>query len=166
MMKRHINIFLIAFVIFFLPINLCADVNSIRVKVVVSGMEDLENIIASNIKKELVSLSDVVVVDDNAEYLISLVAGEIAFINRRTAGVALSVVLMEHFDNSFIADIIQDDKKSAVQSETSNLYKFKGHWFQVGAYKAIMTLCAEIVADINSHHFEGKRKSSQKDKKE
>jgi hypothetical protein len=166
MMKRHMNIFLIAFVIFFLPINLCADDNSIRVKLVVSGMEDLENIIAGNIKKELVSLPDVVVVDDNAEYLMSLVAGEVAFINGRKAGVALSIVLMEHFDNSFIADIVQDDKKSAVQSATSNLYKFKGHWFQVGAFKAIMTICAEIVADIDKHHFESKRERYQKDKKE
>lgn len=160
------KILLIALVVFLLPISLYAADNSIRIKLVVSGMEDIENIIANDIKKEFLTLSDVVIVENDSDFLISIVAGEIRFVGGREVGVALSIALIENFDNSFLADMVQADKKSLIQSETSDLSKFKGHWFQVGPYKNIQKICTEIVKDINVHHLEGKREGYQNIKKE
>ena len=68
---------------------------SIHVKVDVSGDKAIKNLVESYIKRELRELSDVSVVESNADWIIEIVAAEVENKARMKVGVVLSTVILK-----------------------------------------------------------------------
>jgi len=67
----------------------------VKVKVNVSGDKAIKNLVESYIKRELRELSDVSVVESNADWIIEIVAAEVENKARMKVGVVLSTVILK-----------------------------------------------------------------------
>lgn len=156
-MKIKIS-FLIIF--WFLPI-LCSAQElqpfSGRVSVSVSANDDIKGKIESYISRELRSLGDIVVTDDNPRWILSIVALESTTKSGYKSGIEISVVILEPFDNSLVISQVNEKSKEFVSTMTSGLHSFSGQWLRVGAPEDLRSICNGIVADFDSQHIKPAR---------
>ncbi|NVM55777.1 MAG: hypothetical protein HWN66_18905 [Candidatus Helarchaeota archaeon] len=150
---------------------------SARVKVDVTADENISSRIESYIKRELRSLQDITIVEDNANFRLSVIALELKTISgEKTGGIALSTVILSPVDVSLMVnllkvyDVIYPEK--IVQAEemigTWEPCRFLDFSLQTGSAKDLKRLCEGVVADFDSEFLEIGRKTYQelKDKLE
>lgn len=141
---------------------------SIRVQVSVEAeSETVTSKIVSYVNRELRSLGDVVVTDNEPRYRIGIVVLEGAFVSgTRTGGIAFSTVFTiplkrtgpwrtlrevlkgQHFELLLIESL--DDQELLVT-----------HMVNIGATKDLRSMCEELVAAIDSKYFEAVRRDWQ-----
>ena len=156
-LRIHIAV-LIASVLLFSPASGIAADYSLRVAVNVSAKGNIKNLITSYVTRELRSLSDVVIVENNPQWELNIVAVEIRTKGGKKTGVAFSTVVLEPFNNQMLTTMIQEKYKDIGSSLTSNLYEFQAQWLQVGSESDIRSICSGIVADFDGEHLEKRRK--------
>jgi hypothetical protein len=128
-----------------------------RVQVSVSANESIKGKIESYLSRELRSLGDVVVTDDNPRWILSVVALESESKSGYKTGVDLSVVILEPFNNQFFVDMVPEKSKELASSMTSSLYSYSGHWLRVGAPEDLRSICNGIIADFDSSELKEAR---------
>lgn len=160
-MKR-LFILLIAVVAFTLVITATSQEQPdprFRVQVSVSANENIKGLITSYINRELRGLRDVEIVYKNPRWLLQVVALEISTKGGYKSGVALSIVVLEQFDNSYLKSRMRETyEKNLVDLVTSNLYSVPNHWLRIGSEDDLRSICDGIVADFDTKHLEESRR--------
>ena len=160
-MKR-LFILLIAVVAFTLVITATSQEQPdprFRVQVSVSADENIKGLITSYINRELRGLRDVEIVYKNPRWLLQVVALEITTKGGYKSGVALSIVVLEQFDNSLLKALMHEtNQKDLVDLVASNLYSLPDHWLRIGSEDNLRSICDGIVADFDTKHLEGARR--------
>lgn len=160
-MKR-LFILLIAVVAFTLVITATSQEQPdprFRVQVSVSADENIKGLITSYINRELRGLRDVEIVYKNPRWLLQVVALEISTKGGYKSGVALSIVVLEQFDNSYLKSLMRETyEKNLVDLVTSNLYSVPNHWLRIGSEDDLRSICDGIVADFDTKHLEEARR--------
>lgn len=130
-----------------------------RVRVSVSANENIKGLITSYINRELRSLRDVEIVDKDPRWLLEVVAVEISTKGGYKSGVALSVVVLKKFDNSYLKSRMRETyEKDLAVLLTSDLYAVPNHWLRVGSHDDLRSICDGIVADFDTKHLEESRR--------
>ena len=159
-MKR-LFILLIAVVAFTLVITATSQEQPdprFRVQVSVSADENIKGLITSYINRELRGLRDVEIVYKNPRWLLQVVALEISTKGGYKSGVALSIVVLEKFDNGLLKALMHADQKDLVDLVTSNLYSVPDHGLRIGSEDNLRSICDGIVADFDTKHLEESRR--------
>ena len=79
---------------------------SVRVRVEVEADESIKSRILSYVKRELRSLSDVVLTDDNPKYRIEIVGIEEKTVGGLKSGISLSFIIAEQLDNNLMENLL------------------------------------------------------------
>ena len=135
-----------------------SELPKFRVKVFVSADENIEGKIKSYINRELRSLGDVELVDDDSEFELEIVAIEQMTESGNKVGIVLSTVISTKYDNWYLLTLVPASKKEELDKQTANLYFFPDHWVKTGPTRSLRKLCNEIVADFDTKHLENIRK--------
>jgi len=128
-----------------------------RVQVLVSASDSIKGKIESYLSRELRSLGDIVVTDDNPRWILSVVALEAESKGGFKTGVDLSVVILESFNNQYVVNVTPEKSKKLVSVMTSSLYSYTGHWLRVGAPEDLRSMCNGIIADFDSSELKKAR---------
>ena len=129
-----------------------------RVQVSVSASDSIKGKIESYLSRELRSLGDIVVTDDNPRWLLSIVALESESKGGYKTGVDLSVVILKPFNNQLLIDNAPEKSKEAISFLTSSLYSYSDHWLLMGAPEELRSICNRIIADFDSRYLNESRK--------
>lgn len=79
-----------------------------RVKVSVSGRENIKGMVTSFINRELRSLQDVELVDHNPEWELEILAMEVSTKGGSKVGIVLSVVILSKFNSQLLCQLLSD----------------------------------------------------------
>lgn len=132
---------------------------SARVQVEVHAGEQTSTI-ASYLKRELRSLGDVEIVENNSEWLIRIRAEELLYENGVKAGaIAVSTVIVRPFDNRSFSRFLQPKYKDVGSYFTSGLVSFYGQKLMLGPTSNLQEVCRNIIADFDSGILDGERKN-------
>lgn len=134
---------------------------SARVSVGVSADENIKGKIESYIARELRSLGDVIVTNDNPNWAIDIVALEAETRSGYKNGVNLSVVITKPFVNTFLVNQLDENYKSWVSAATTGLCRIYAEWLRIGSPEDLRSICNGIVADFDVHFLQPERKSWQ-----
>jgi hypothetical protein len=134
---------------------------SAKVSVSVTAQDNIKGLIESYIGRELRSLGDIVVSDDNPRWIISILAIEQASRSGQKLGVVMSTAITESFDNGLILDKVSADRKEIVSFLTTGLCHVSGHWINTGATDELRLLCDQTVAQFDSSVIKPARTSYQ-----
>ncbi|MCP4339451.1 MAG: hypothetical protein GY799_11325 [Desulfobulbaceae bacterium] len=127
-----------------------------NVTVKVSAPEDIRDSVNSYLNRELRSLGDVELVD-NGEWEISVVAMEVKATGGGKRGVALSTVIIQHFDPQFFQIMFQPKYIEIGIKEMSDLSYPPEQWLMVGRRNELQQLCQEIIIDFDTKILEYER---------
>jgi hypothetical protein len=128
------------------------------VKVSVSADNNIKGQVESYIKRELRSLQDVTLVDEGADWELSILAMEISTKDGYKSGVVISAVILRLFDNQMISVMLQEKYRELGINLTNNLYWYSGHWLRAGSNDKLRSLCVELIAHFDSEELEVGRK--------
>lgn len=161
--KPHLLLFVLIVILMPFDIATAGEIKpwSTSVKVNVAANDNIKGQIESYIKRELRSLSDVTVVDEEAEWELQIVAMEPATKGGYKTGIILSVVIISRFPNGIMSAVVQEQYKESIKNMTGDLYYYPDHWLRVGDNDALRTMCFELSAEFDSTHLEPSRMSYQ-----
>lgn len=136
---------------------------SSRVNVEISAEESIQNEITSLISRELRKLGDVVMVNEDYTYKLSIVVIEHRLESGRTVGVSFSVVILQTVPSDLLLKpLVKADSWKSVESWVSKVYFYVGHFIQTGPKNELEDLCRSVVAKFDSNHLEKDRKEYQR----
>lgn len=137
-----------------------------RVKIDVSADENIKEEVQSYLARELRSLNDVIIVDENPEWELSIIAMELSTKEGYKKGIGFSIVILKPFNfNHRFVEILKtlfgesiSDKVELIDSLTYHVYSYEGHWLQTGPTDGLKSICQKIVVNFDSNHLEKSRK--------
>lgn len=132
---------------------------SAKVKVQVTASDNIKGSVSSYINRELRSLGDVELVEENPEWIINILAMELQTVGGHKSGVAVSTVIINTFNNQLLSDWFQPEFKNVGIQVTSGLAWYPDQWLNVGSSDGLQKLCKGIVADFDTKYLEEDRKS-------
>jgi hypothetical protein len=162
MMRKLFSILCLAALLFIL-VSGARAANSIeiefnaRVTVEVSATENIKGLIHSFLTRELRSLEDVLIVDEDPDYKLEVAAVELTSNKGQKTGVALSILILMPFDSELFTPLLEAKYKESSELITTNLYNLNKHWLRVGSDDDLRKICQKIVADFDSQHLESSR---------
>lgn len=147
-----------------------------RVKVYVKGEgeDKFKEEVRSYLNKELRVLSDVAVLEENAEWELIILAQELKTVTGVTSSIVLSTNVKHYKDMSNSSyyrnvkgwesannanELISSD--SEVKLNSPVVYIFKGNWLKPDAQEDLKRICKEIIADFDSIYLGDDRRSYQ-----
>lgn len=146
-----------------MPSSHAADANSWRysakVKVNISAADNIKGSVSSYVNRELRSLTDVEIVENDPEWIIYILAMELKTVGGYKSGVAISTVIVSPFNNQLLSGWFQPKFKDSGLKITSALAWYPDQWLNVGSADDLQKLCKDIVADFDTKHLEESRKS-------
>lgn len=170
-MKRTLNscfLLVIALSLSLIPQTLFAEFAKFRIKLSVSADESIRGEIVSYVSRELRSLGDVIISDDDPYLVWLVVATEIrSKAGEKTGIVFSSVVLLPYPMEELYSHLeLYECPKSAINwtkkiFTSFDLLDIEGHWVIVGSPKNIKGLCQSLAADFDHDHLESRRKTRQ-----
>lgn len=131
---------------------------SAKVQLSVSANENIKGQIESYINRELRSLHDVVLVDEDADWELSLLALEPSVGGHKSGAIALSLVVLTPFSNGVLSGMFQEEAEDMGALVTEGLYSYPDHYLRVGPEDELREMCAGLVADFDSDLIEKRRK--------
>jgi len=141
---------------------------SFKVKLKIGGYRKGE--VASSLRRELRSLGDVVIADENPDYELNVFGMEMELRGDRSPrGVILSIVILRPFNKESCLRSLErlgklsPDQVKIFRNYTDYLYFFYGdHWLSTCGPEELKGTCQRIVAKFDSQEFEPLRESHQK----
>ena len=136
---------------------------SARVQLDVSARQEIERKVTGYLTREFRLLGDVVLVETNPEWVLSVIAAELGNESGDKTGMVLSVTLLAPFDARFfkeyvIPDCVQDGPrlKNFIDISLADLHQLRDHWVEVGPDLA--SVCNSLVENLNKRHLDEKRR--------
>jgi hypothetical protein len=164
-MKNHLLLRLAAalyFVALFCFPTYAAEINnpqfSAKVKVSVSAPDDIKDLVSSYLNRELRSLNDVEIVDNNPDWEIEIVAMELKTVSGYKNGIAISTVILSPYNNQALSEFFKPEFKESGLLITSGLSWYSDQMLNVDSSDNLQELCKTIVADFDSRELEPSRK--------
>jgi len=133
-----------------------------RVQVVVDANENIKAEIESYISRELRSLGDIIVTDDEPRWILDILAIESKKTGDYTTGIVLSIVILEPYNNKFLIEQVNPKYKADALLETMGLSEYTAHSVRTGPTDSLRNICNEVVADFDSKHLKQAREMRQK----
>ncbi len=160
-----IKAILFIFLWFFPAVCFAQDLQpfSARVRLDISGDENLKNRVLSFVSHGLSSLGDVVLTDNKYKWIIEIVAIEVFTKGGSKVGVALSLAVLEVFDNTLILPYIPDVIQQFVSLYTPHFHKFIDHQLKVDSLEGLQRMCNNFVADFDSRVLKAEREDHQRE---
>ncbi len=141
---------------------------SIRVKLTCSAKDNIRGEVESFLRRELRSLNDVILVDENAGLEINIVAMEQETVSRRKVGIIFSVVVLRPMEELLKFWVMSEGKMTYDKAKFMDrlkdhfkIYLYKGHYIQTGPVEELKSICQSIVAKLDIDYLEEVRKSHQ-----
>ena len=138
---------------------------SARVQLTVAAPESLTGEVERAAAQAFRSLSDVLLVEADADWTLLILGVELRTRRGDTYGVALSVVVTEALDRHLVQErlLSQFSARSGpvVATAPTPPGVFRGAWLQIGARPQVQSLCQGIVADFNARYLDAQRRSHQ-----
>jgi hypothetical protein len=128
-----------------------------RVKLLVKSAEH-SAAVTSYIGRELRSLNDVVMVEEHANYVISILVLQLRNRNGTNAGIAFSTMILEPYDKSFLLKSLDAKTKPFVEAHMGEVYRHPRQWINTGGNEDLQNIAKEIVADFDGQILEADRK--------
>jgi hypothetical protein len=129
-----------------------------RVKVTVTASDNVMGTLNSYMKKELLSLNDVELVDEKPEWEINITASELRTVGGYKVGFAVSTVIITHYNNQMLADFFQQKFKDTGLEMTSKLYLHPEHRLDIVPPDDLYKICKDIVENFDTNYLEEGRK--------
>lgn len=123
-----------------------------RVRLTVAGDENLKGEVKSYLSRELRSLNDILITDENLDYELRVIAMNASTTAQRDVGIILSVTILKPLQ-AFRK--IVGDKNENYDSDFSI---FLIDWLRIGGNSDLRQLCQSIIADFDSDFLEHDRK--------
>jgi len=135
-----------------------------KVQLRVSGSDNIKGEALSYLSRELRLLNDIVLVDEGADWILSIIAMEISTTGGYKSGITVSVVVMQPLDNEALAEIFElnSEKIKFFKELTSGFYSFEDHWIHTCGSDQLRATCRKIVADFDGNHLENAKKFQEK----
>ena len=128
---------------------------SAKVSVSVYGEESIKNSVSSFLIRELRSLGDVEIVDNNHGWELQVVAIETVNAVGNKTGFVLSTLIIVPFHNKEMRELFKPEDQDFGIEITSGLIKYpKQHWISLGGLKDLQDRCKRIIADFDSKCLE------------
>jgi hypothetical protein len=140
------------------------DYPKFKVDLSLTAVESISTKISSYIKRELRSLNDVEIDEENPSWVISIVAQPIK-VGQNSVGVAISTVIIESFESYGLNDFVIYELRDHFDSVTSKFYILKNQYIQTGGEEHLKRMCEGIVADFDNDYLEPTRKFRREKKK-
>lgn len=161
-LKQMIGAVLAFLFVLAMPSSHADDVNDLRysakVKVDISASDNINGVVSSYLKRELRSLTDVEIVENNPEWIINILVVELETVGGHKNGVAISTVITSQLRSQSLSELFQPKYSDLGLRLTSGLKKVGSHWLNIGSSNDLQNLCKEIVADFDTKHLEEDRK--------
>jgi hypothetical protein len=186
MRKVPVQIMLIVFMLFLLSSSTFATDErkfSTTVEVRIVAPESIKGLITSYINRELRALHDVKIVDHEpmeplffwydieeinklirreAEWKISVLAMELETKGGHKTGFVFSTIILEALDYEGVDSMLwisgaSESIRCEVQRLTFPVYKYPGHYVNVGSNDALQRISKEIVATFDADYLEKER---------
>ena len=120
-----------------------------RVSLSVSA-DEMQNMIESNIRRELQKISDVVVTDDNSHYVIRLIVVDVKIAYEQQLGYAIATLVEDPFNTLVLPGLITNEKeRETVALATKDLSEVLYWDLRVSSDSRLLQDIAEIVADFD-----------------
>jgi len=139
----------------------------------ISAHDEIKNQVYSYISRELRSLGDVKLVENDPNWTIQVVAMQIENKLKAKTGVAVSVVIIKRryvvktlllmVENVFqispqeLMEKKSVDLEKAFKNLTDGLKDIRGHSLRVGSTEDMQSICQQIVADFDAEHLKQDR---------
>jgi len=141
-----------------------------KVRLAISADDEIRNEVYSYLRRELLSLGDVKLVEEDPDWIIQVVAMQIKNKAGYPTGLAFSLVIEKRVQVVKILLLVvkhifqipseewekleqtkkHTDLEKAFTKVTDNLSDIRGHWLRVGDTEDIQRLCQMIVADFDA----------------
>ncbi|HKQ23146.1 MAG TPA: hypothetical protein VJT81_01735 [Burkholderiales bacterium] len=118
-----------------------------KVRLHVSADTSIKSSIVSYLSRELRSLGDVEIVDENPGWELYVVAMEVTTVSGIKTGFALTSVVINPFDNQKLSPLLQPVSRDLGLTITQGLVNTNGHWLYVGG--ELQNLCKQAVTDFD-----------------
>ena len=150
---------------------------STNVRLDIAANDEIKNQVYSYISRELRSLGDVKVVENDPHWIIQIVAMQEKNRTGYDMGVAFSIVIIKptsvvkmlllFCENTLEISPQELKEEKGIDLEksftilTDGLSNIRGHWLRVGATEDIQRICQGIVADFDIEHLKQEREMLQ-----
>jgi len=122
--------------------------------------------VSSYLTRELRSLNDVELVDNNAAWQIKVVALELENVGGYKTGVALATLIIAPYGNQILSGLFLPKCKDDGLAMTSGLaYYPDDHVLKAGSTDHLQSLCKDIVTDFDKMYLEEDRRHLRQIKK-
>ena len=147
-----------------------AKKDGFRIKLNVSASESLRKELNKCLTNELNAINDTIVVDNNPEWELSILAETTPTKDKSNLNIMLSVLI----SNPFLKNIINVEQFLASlnpfqASYMRNYFSRSGividHWLRFDVHDNLTKMCKDIVADFDSKYLEKSRQIFQRSKK-
>jgi len=125
----------------------------VKAKVSVLGSESIKSSVSSYLNRELRSLNDVELVDDDYEWEIRICAIEIKMQTGQKAGFALSSVIIQTFYNRPLSLWVKPRHLDYVLDLTSGLSYYPIQRLRVGGPEDLQEMCKDVIADFDTQRL-------------
>ena len=138
------------------------DIPKFQTSVSISVSADhLDGQIKSYINRELRSLSDVTVKDEDADFHISIIALERRTVKGESLGLAMSFSISRRLRFDRLLDWLDlpPAKEQGVRDYLQSTWAFHHHYLRTGASESLQEMCKEFIAEFDAHYIEEYRKN-------
>jgi hypothetical protein len=155
---------------------------STTVQLSIAASDEIRNLVHSYLSRELRSLGDVKLVEDNPEWIIDIIASQVKDKTGYVGGVEFSIVIIHRYDQETVEMLLRA-VKAALQINSEDWEKLKEtkqyadleilfkqlsdgnrsyivhHSLRAGSTKDMQTICQEIIADFDTEHLKKERQT-------
>lgn len=142
---------------------------STTVELDITADKEITNEVYSYISRELRSIGDVKLVEENPDWVINVVAMQTENIAGHSTGVVFSVVVVTELHSvSILLEIVKwafgispkelketmyIGLENAFTAVTAGHSEIRAHWLRVGSTEHVQRICQGIVADFDTEHL-------------
>lgn len=161
-MKNIIRYAGLTVLVWFASMPILASEKDYRLKVDVSVQAEssLKNRIESCVGKELRALGDVILVEDEPDFSLVIVALYAKTKAGETRGVALSVTTLVPYDSDGPSKVFEGQYRTLYVLGTRDLIHYKGTELLLTSEEDLPITCSGIVADFDINHLKEQRKKN------
>ncbi len=141
---------------------------SARVKINCSSNSDVMEI-TSYLTRELRSLNDVSVVENNPDWELSIIVLETITKSGMKIGIVFSVVILKPISNEvlkfYLTEVgkLRPDQVAFIDLAKNDLYNFRGHWIDTGSKDDMRYICQRVVAQFDSGYLDKRKEVVSRD---
>jgi len=145
------------------------DQKDLKIRVSLSVSGDSKDEIYSYMARELRSLNDVLVSENEARFELHVVAIFPQYTTGvKTGGISIATTILDNYAKFFVSAIVsaafkdKPELKKLADNSIQHLTTFTNIWINTGSLKEMKRVCESIIAQFDTQYLENVRKNIQK----